>query len=195
MAGPWNLAADIFAVIPDRQFFPSRSIKPTAAVNAKATRIDLNHFDCTVKNEKPVIVRKIASAVIDELFDNDAWFNVFISPFAAGLVIALTQPATTSLYEDGPVECRFVGDELNPAGAVGGLDDKPVRKLIKRNGPGVNRDVIAFRQEMAAKSRFNIIADRRFICNLGQDRAAVEKDPVVNFLIECSGSNEARKAA
>jgi hypothetical protein len=41
---------------------------------------------------------------------------------------------------------------------------------------------------MAAKSRFNIIADRRFICNLGQDRPAVEKDPVPNFFIECSGS-------
>src|SRR5215469_6953282 len=95
MAGPWNLAADIFAVIPDRQFFPSRSIKPTAAVIAKATRIALNHFDCAVKNEKPVIVRKIASAVIDELFHNDAWFNVLISPFAGGFIIALTQPLRT----------------------------------------------------------------------------------------------------
>jgi len=30
---------------------------------------------------------------------------------------------------------------------------------------------------------------------LGQDRAAVEKDPVQNFVIECSGSNETWKAA
>ena len=186
MPGPWNLAADIVVLIPDGQFFPSRSKEPPAVI-AKAGRIDLNHFDCTVKNEKFVIVRSIASAVVDELFDNNAWFDVFINPFVGGFVIALTQPATTGFYESGPVECRFVGDDLNPTGTVRRLDDKPVRKLIERNGFGVDRDVIAFRQEKAAKSRFNIIADRCFICNLGQDRAAVETYPVPNFVINVWG--------
>src|SRR6202035_5645 len=159
MEGPWNLAANIVVRIPDGQFFPSRSIEPPAMI-AKAGRIDLNHLDCAVKNEKLVIVRSIASAVVDELFDNNARLDVFINPFACVFVKAITQPAATGFYESGPVECRFVGDDLSHAGAVGGLDDKSVRKLIERNGVGVDCDVIAFRQEMAAKSRFNIIADR-----------------------------------
>ena len=161
MTGPWNLAADIVVPKQDGQLFPSRSIEI-----GKAAHIDLNHFDCAVKSEKFVIVRSFASAVVDELFDNDARLDVFISPFACLFVKAITQPAATGFYESGPVECRFVGDDPNHPGTVGGLDDKSVRKLIERNGVGVDCDVIAFWQEMAAKARFNIIADRRFICNL-----------------------------
>jgi hypothetical protein len=85
MSGSGNIAADIVVDNPDGHFFPSRSVEPPAVI-AKAVPIDLNRFDHAVENEKFVIVRCVASAVVDELFDNNAWLDVFINPFAGDFV-------------------------------------------------------------------------------------------------------------
>src|SRR5205809_7352448 len=109
---------------------------------------------------------------------------MFMGRLQRFFVIASLQPSGAGFYKRSAVECGFVCDQLNPAGAVRRLDNKPVGKLVKRNGVGLGREIVEFRQYLWAKPRLHIEANGGLVRDLRQRGAAVKESPVQNLVIE-----------
>src|SRR6516164_7939395 len=155
MRGLGDIAADIVILQQHIELLPQGSEEPTSMIS-EACRIDLYHLRLATKHKYFVIVWCCPAAVINKFLNHNSRLDVLIRPFAHFFVPASLEPSAGDLYNGVAVEGWCIEHDLNPARAMGRLDNEFFRELLKRNSFRTVCKIIELRQYAGAKPRFNV---------------------------------------
>ncbi len=178
-------------VAADAELVPVAVEEVAAMQRREAAGIDLDDFDALVEDEELDIGRWVAVAAVEEFFHQDATRDVAVEPFLVERGEILAEPFAALRDEGGVVERGFVGDELDPAAAMRGLDDEAPRKRGEGKGGGVGGDVEEGRSEVEAEFLAGVVADGELVGGEGEVGAAIVEFVILDFLVVGAGREEA----
>src|SRR5579859_328051 len=157
-----------------------------AAVIAEAVEIDAQERDLSVEHEEFVIVGYAALAIVEQLLDHQARWDVLVDPLARHIEEVACQPVGADALQLLQIDGALVAHDLEPAAAMGRLDDETIGQHGERNVARIRGDMIEAGQELAAESLAHEVAHRIFVGQRDQDRPAVEQLTILDLFAEAA---------